>query len=394
MLVLVPKNASVNPWSLSVKCTLGLSREVVMLGEVLTSQFPETSETRYAVLCMMPAYADLPGSLHNVNLSVPLNATTDGVNFLLPHSSQLVYFSISEVYPSFGLSKGGTKVTVQGTNLQHPDMAPACSFHFVPLVEYNMSAPWSEATLFQGSSRTFQTEAVAASDKGLVCDQPPLPPHLFGDFALSVSPDRPSKPFSRDVSFSLSDPTIAGVTIARSTVVGNFLVTILGQGFSTGQGSVPETPLCRFGAAHVTGSILSDSAIKCNVPGRTTAEILLVEVSLNGQAYLSGEAVFNYFLQTSLSSVSPSTFPHNGGAVVTVFGSHFQFDTAQHGASCRCHGPPYPHFLKEPMGICEMDSKDMWRLPALPREASCAGLSDGALVKWAPDATTCFAGSQ
>lgn len=339
ILIILPSRVSVDPQALSVACTLGPSQELLISGQVLTSQVPETKETRYAVLCAIPAYTTLQASLQNANLSVPLNATVDGVSFLRSSSSQIMYFGISQLIPSFGLSKGGTTITVQGTNLQQTGMTPVCSFHFTSSVPYNTSAPWSEATLFQTSSRTFvKVAALASSGGALICEQPPLPPHLVGDLAVSASPGQASLPLSLDLTFILTDASIASVTVARSTTAGGIVVTVVGQGFSTGQGSVSGAPQCRFGSLSVSGTVVSDSGIQCSVPAQSTRTVP-IEISLNAQAFFSGEAELEYFPETTLTSVSPTDFPHGGGALVTVTGSNFQVDTTQHGASCRSAHP-------------------------------------------------------
>ena len=226
---------------------------------------------------------------------------------------EFVALRIVDVHPFSGPAHGGTSVTVVGHGLQLGGLSCRFGDALVPATRqsaYRVKCitPTHPATGWVTMEvQSFSGIAESASA-------------FFYQRALSGGRFDPSGVSSGRSDGVSSDGSVPGVlTPPLGPVQGGTVVTIVGEHFlSTASLS------CRFGTAAYTviARFLSSRTIECVAPARTAGHVA-VDVSLNGQQFISVGALYLFHEVPTIVAVEPNRGPVEGGSVLTINGNHF-----------------------------------------------------------------------
>ena len=119
--------------------------------------------------------------------------------------------------------------------------------------------------------------------------------------------------------FRYADFGVSSVSPNFGPLAGNSEITVSGYGF---EDSVYLK--CSFnGVASDSVTLVSDTEIKCSLPPHSTAELVKVDVTINGNDHTTNSAQFQYLAEAVTTSISPSSGNFQGGTRLLVSGFNF-----------------------------------------------------------------------
>jgi hypothetical protein len=223
-----------------------------------------------------PATIDLVMSVEDTTIS-PV-APTDRFTYAAPPT-------ITKITPADGPARGGTKVTIQGSN-----------FAGAVLVRV-------------GGKAATAVHVLSASE--ISADMPPG----SGSASVSVTTVGGSSPATTKYTF-LAAPTVAKITPAIGPARGGTKVTIWGKNFD-------GTVSVRFGGKRARSvHVISSSELSVAVPlGSGDADVVVF--ALGGSSRANDAARFRFLPGPKISKITPAMGPETGGTEVTIHGSNF-----------------------------------------------------------------------
>lgn len=275
-----------------------------------------------AVRCPTPSLT--PG---NVSIEVTFN----GEDFLAAPQTLVVdpKLTVSGVSPLSGPISGGTKLIVTGTGFGN-NYGNEKSENYSDMFCLFGESP-ATATILSPTSLSCQAPPGFGSVDTNTHGSVPLTIVRRGDDGTAVLTPSDSTPFNylylRDAVLTNihpgSGPSAGGTRVALSD--------IRDEMFSVRAAGLEPEVRCRFGPSADAVTIVSEDYsaqenLFCVSPPflGTTPTNVTVEVSLNGgNDYLVSEAVFSYYDDPKIDSVSPSAISVKGGAIVVLEGENF-----------------------------------------------------------------------
>lgn len=225
--------------------------------------------------CLAPSHA--PGI---VAVAVSTNAADFSTNTTTFQFTGPLF--VSAVVPSFGVTTGGTVATVLGGG-----------FASSVIVFFNGSALATASVTVDSSSQIrcavpasgVSPVFVEVTNNGI---EVTASRSLFTYYGTCVCPET-SFEFS-----SLCDcvaiPYLTSVSPSLGPTHGGTLVSVFGLGFFT-----TDAIVCRFGTAVVSGQMMTSTSLACESPTVSTARVVAVDVSMNGQDFTTNGLAFSYF---------------------------------------------------------------------------------------------------
>ncbi|CAM9134190.1 unnamed protein product, partial [Discosporangium mesarthrocarpum] len=261
------------PQSSSLYCHFGLARVAAQL----------LSPT--SVQCQSP-----PGS---ENLMVNVRVTSEVVG---PSLSTITFTyiqaTVTGVTPTFGTSKGGTTVIIHGTG-----------FTFNSQLHAQFGATDVPVTFVNSSALHCTTVA-----------------SLGGEVEVVVSIDGEKlQPRGNPTFVFIEGPRVDSLLPPQGSIAGGTVTIVKGRNF------VNTTSLaCIFnGDSAVPAVYMSADEVICVTPISTTTGFVPVEIGMNGVQVTDDGAMFMYYEDPFILSISPALGPVVGGTLVHIFGGHF-----------------------------------------------------------------------
>ena len=214
---------------------------------------------------------------------------------------------VTSISPSSGPSTGGTTVTIHGSGFSNG--AGASNVNYV---------------MFGGIQATSNT---FISDSEITATSPAA---SAGTVNIGVTTPAGTSASSSNSQFtyvaSASIPTVTGLSPIIGPSSGGTTVTIYGSGFSNGAGA-SNVNYIKFGSIQATSNtFISDSEITATSPAASAGTVNVIVTTPAGTSSVSSSDQFTYTggaSSLSVSSISPSNGPINGGTSVTIYGSGF-----------------------------------------------------------------------
>jgi hypothetical protein len=203
--------------------------------------------------------------------------------------------TVSTVSPSSGSTQGGTNVTITGTNFR------------------------SGATVTVGGSAATNVSVVSATQITAT-----VPAHAAGAVDVVVkNSDNQSATKTGGFTYSLSPPTISGVSPVSGPAAGGTTVTVTGTNFVSGATVVVATT----SATSVT--VVSSTQLTFVTPSIGTGTTATVPANItvtnpDGQKVTSVDAFTYVAPSPAISSVTPSVVFADGGQTITITGTNFR----------------------------------------------------------------------
>jgi len=266
----------------------GLSTPTVRIGTLLCPVVSTTTNVLpHEVVCTVPRGTGL-------NLAVTLTVAEQ--TSVANDAARFSYLppQLSTVSPAVGPTAGGIIITLSGSSFG------VTGYVFVggvacPVVNLQYSDSHIECQLPGGS--------------GLIND---------------VEVQRDDQQRSMTLNFEYLPPSIASISPANGPTAGNFSVIVIGD--NLGVASSRNVLTLGTGLCTPTGSGWSHTRVECLAPEGMGRNITL-QADVTGQ--LSNvNTIFSYD-RVSVSSVSPSHGPTEGGVTITVFGDNFGTGTPE-----------------------------------------------------------------
>ena len=231
-----------------------------------------------------------------------------GIDFT---SSNSIYwyhpeFIIDHITPNFGPTKGGTHITIFGSNfIDKPEMI--CTFEQRTM---NINIP---STYHTTSSVLF------LNDSCIVCVSPPSIPPQNVHLSLSVKGAEMKQFINTNITYNYYDDIfIKKFDPSLGYSEGGYRVRIFGDSFIN-RGSAK----CKFGNSVVRGIVVSSSIIECMAPEHPVGNYAL-EISLNGYDFTEKGFPFSFYQKHEVLSIYPVSGPATlSGTEVLVKGTHF-----------------------------------------------------------------------
>jgi hypothetical protein len=265
------------------------------------------------------ALAVLPGSIsgETVLCPTPARPSEDYDEYFVEVSSNGQDFSssmktfayrpmpkISSVYPLDGSAKGGTTVTITGTNFVQTDVI-ACKFG--DGADANEVVP----ARFVSSTLLWCTTGDVSAATSSVTTVRPVHVSFNGEDYVHTG-----------FKFSFILPhTVTHLSPSHGPVQGSTAVSIYGTSFRQSQYIG-----CKFNEEAAPGRFVSSTEVVCTSPPQS-AGAADVSVTLNGEDYVDVAAgyslTFLYEVGMTVTAVEPMLGHFDGGAVVTVSGTNF-----------------------------------------------------------------------
>ena len=236
----------------------------------------------------------------NTPATVQIFVTVNGFDFSVGFI-EYRYDALLRLYsllPSYGSHRGGMTVTVFGMEFTGPSPS-SVSCRFGPEVVRGNLLTSSSISCLSPSQGVGTVQFSAANN------------------AFDFSPDT--------LSFTvLPDASVQEITPSKGPVLGGTIISITGSGF------VQKTSMCCFDASLCQfGQVVSDRLMLC-VSGAHASGTSPLEIW--GNAVSSSSFSFVYTMAPSLFSITPTSGPEDGDAIVTIVGSGFD---RSHMLSCR-----------------------------------------------------------
>jgi hypothetical protein len=273
--------------SLALKCRFASSDS--------TGTFLSTSQ----IVCLSPSTISPDAAFVDVTVDGSLYTSTATVSFTYHTATP----SVSAITPAVGPSGSTGSVTLHGTNFPVLQPAPLARVRF--------------GTVESVSSSVTPTTIVV--------------PLTTGTGVTPVYLALNGIDFTGDQVGTFAFYTVFSTEPALGPTSGGTPVLVMGSGFDTGV----STWVCRFGTVSVAATALSFSQLQCTTPVRVGGGAT-VSVSVsgdNGASFSSSSVQFAYYDAPTVSSVSPSSGPAQGGTVVTLTGTGF---VVQDGRTVLC----------------------------------------------------------
>ena len=227
------------------------------------------------------------------------------------HANELAFeyqavVRVSHLVPSFGLTSGGTLVSVFGSHFSARSavqMYTRCRFNLT-----SVPAGYISASELSCLSPPHATNSPA---NALTITAGPVPIEVTNN-GLDYSSDR--------VMFQYTDEfAVSHVAPPTGPVHGDTVIVLRGNNF------VPSNRLsCLFGEMQATATFRSMNEIYCRAPPQGSG-MVHVQVTLDGQKYSPStlSSTYVYLNPIEVSHLSPANGPKVGGTIVAVHGSNF-----------------------------------------------------------------------
>ncbi|MEO0438825.1 MAG: IPT/TIG domain-containing protein, partial [Pseudomonadota bacterium] len=221
--------------------------------------------------------------------SIESQLTLDGKTVTLSrHFTVYPTESISSVWPTRASRRGGTVVTISGTN-------------FLPGAQCQFGENYGVVM------------ARVSNGTHLTCVVPPIPHHSRGERTRLVVSNNGIFASGARAGFAYQDILISSVSPRGGPLTGGTFLSVIGSGFS-----VVSEAVCRFDNLFVVPArVSSDDTLVCETPaldGPPRPSIL--DVVLDGHVY--GNFEFDYHHSLTLKSLFPSFGPEHGGSSIYV----------------------------------------------------------------------------
>ena len=237
---------------------------------------------------------------------------------------------VSEIRPYEGPLRGGTAVTITGTDFRDtPELV--VRFAYSGALEIKNTTAADESGSYS-TATTVPARYISSEELMAVAPRCPLDLGAGGLFFVEVSSNgRDFTPSSDGPLFfyDASEPFVESLspTILRES--GGMVVTVRGSGFPE---TFPSTLTCVFGggddAELVPATRYSMEVLACVSPPRRQGPVL-VTVTSYGQSFLSdGDLSVEYISDLRIFSSWPALGPAIGGTAVTVLGDGFRAEEA------------------------------------------------------------------
>ena len=232
-----------------------------------------------------------------------------GIDFT---SSNSVYwyhpeFIIDHITPNFGPRKGGTPITIFGSNfIDNPGMI--CTFE-----QRDMNA--EDISLMYHTT----TSAHFLNDSCILCLSPPSTQEKNVYLSLSVKGAEMKPSRNTNIAYNYYDDfLIKKFHPSLGYSDGGYRVRILGDSFIN-RGSTN----CKFGNSVVSGTVISSSIVECVAPKHQIGNYAL-EISLNGYDFTEQGLPFSFYEKHGVLSIYPVAGPAKlTGTEVLVQGNNF-----------------------------------------------------------------------
>ena len=279
------------------------------------------------VKCVVPIQSNATTNrkLYQVSVAVTSNGAPPPPPSLSTTITTTTWFTyrdsvtIKSIHPSFGISNGGTVVTLHGTNFYHHSHA-RCLFDVTP------------------SPATF------VSNREMSCV---APPSGIGGVTLRLSPNGVSTVISTggeaEGSSTSSNtfhytymplPSVNSIAPSWGVLQGNTTLVVLGRGFANSTTiKCTFTPI-NYGAkagnsrikkmmAVVPAVFLNATAVECTTPPSEIERDVVLVIDINGQDRTRESSVFRYRRIPRVLMSSPSSGPMVGGTRIHIVGMNF-----------------------------------------------------------------------
>lgn len=249
--------------------------------------------------------------------SVPVRVSLNGQDMSEEEEVLFEYHApivLQAIEPTYGPAKGGSRVTL---TLAAPDSQDASPFTFKPEQRGDIRCRFNRTIV----------PAVEVPSNGtvVVCLAPATIP-AGGVVSVDVSVNGGSDFTSEGLGFTYTPDTLACTISPRfGPTSGGTLVTFTSPGITTVAGSKAA---CMFGGMVVPAVENGQGFVSCRSPAVPAPVTLPVEVTLNGQDFSSYGLRYHFEAPLSVSSVTPSNGPVQGGTAVAVRGGRFRNESS------------------------------------------------------------------
>ncbi len=257
-------------------------------------KFGSTNAASYTVNSSTQITATAPaGTAGTVDITV----TTAGGTSTTGASSRFTYMlapTVSNISPSAGPTTGGTTVTITGTNLMGVSAVKfggknASGYTVVSLTQITATAP-------AGTAGTVDITVTSAG----------------GTSATSAN----------DQFTYIAAPTVSNISPSAGPAAGGTEVIITGT-------NLMGASVVKFGSMNAT-SFTVDSAtqITATSPAGTAGTVDITVTTAGGTSTTGASSQFTYVAAPTISNISPSAGPIDGGTTVIITGTNFTGATA------------------------------------------------------------------
>ena len=247
-----------------------------------SSVVPATWYSPTKIRCTSPA-ASLASSVDILLYSQDTLMTPIAASFVYKNEA-----IVDTLVPTFGPEKGGTEITVVGSNFDDKDLL-VCAF--------------------SGHQRS---RATILNRYSALCT---APAHKPGDVEVSLSINGQQFSASKSIFTYFPRVNITTVEPSSGTLLGGDHVYISGSGMTH-----TETMACRFGSYIVPGIHVNNSCILCITPMQQSPREVAVAVSLNGVDFTDAPSKYTFTSDEEYIYLSPSRGPRAIGTQIAVYG--------------------------------------------------------------------------
>eukprot|EP00814_Leptocylindrus_danicus_P016055 CAMPEP_0116049566 /NCGR_PEP_ID=MMETSP0321-20121206/30235_1 /TAXON_ID=163516 /ORGANISM="Leptocylindrus danicus var. danicus, Strain B650" /LENGTH=663 /DNA_ID=CAMNT_0003532005 /DNA_START=372 /DNA_END=2360 /DNA_ORIENTATION=+ len=203
--------------------------------------------------------------------------------------------TIHSIIPAQGAAEGGTEIHIHGAG-------------FI-----------EKATNMCRINGTNILPATFISAKEVTCTTPPL--NGTGRVKIEATINSGHDFNSENIYFEVVDNLLVTSILPMSgPVSGGTVILVKGENF------LPNSMLlCKFGEAEVEGRLISDTQVECISPNTSIADasrVVALSLSTNGVDFVSGPD-FIFYEEISVSLLTPSMGPIEGGTLARIHGSNF-----------------------------------------------------------------------
>jgi hypothetical protein len=239
-----------------------------------------------------PASTGDAGGAVNVTVTNPdaLAATlTNGLMYKYPAPT------ITKISPTAATPKGGTSITITGTN-----------FLSGAKVAFGSNSA-TAVTFVSGTTLKATTPASTGDAEGQVN-------------VTVTNPDTQAGTLTNGLMYQYPAPTITSISPAVATPAGGTSITITGTGFISGA-------KVAFGANSATAvTFVSATTLKATTPastGKAEGEVNVTVTNPDSQAATLTNGLMYQYPAPTITSISPAVASTSGGTVITITGTHF-----------------------------------------------------------------------
>lgn len=229
---------------------------------------------------------------------------------------------VSGIQPYEGPSRGGTLLTVSGSNFRN---TPELAVRFI--FSGSSGVPTAEAHNSVNATTTVPARFMSSAELTLEVPRCPLGPGTSGFFSVEVSSNSLDFIPSNDgplYFYNASEPFVATISPLILREGGGVILTVRGSGFPE---TYPSTLACVFGDDTVVLAVrYSAELLTCVAPSRRPGQVLIAVTSY-GQSLASERDInIEYVGALHIFSSWPEIGPAVGGTAVTILGEGFRVD--------------------------------------------------------------------